>query len=420
MNIKLIIALLITSSISFSQSLQDYYNKAREAYQQKDYLLFYENISKSAELHPYHQGILYQKAIAATLTQKPEEAVALLQKAILMNASFDLTVDDLKSLQERKDFQSVLELQQALKKPIATSDTAFVLPDRQLHAEGISVGLKPGTFFVTSIHKRKVIYIDETGQTSDFIVSKQDGLGATMSVKADAKTKTLWVASVNTPEMIDYDSTLTSSVYQYDLRTKKLLNRYATNDEIKDSFFGDLILTRNGRVLISDSKNNIIFTVNTSTQELEPFFSSETFWNIQGISFSDDERFLFIADYIKGIYRLNMETKELVAISSDAVIALKGIDGLLYHKNSLIVIQNGIAPMRVVQLRLNHEHDRIISAYTLDHAHPSFNEPTNGCVVNNELYYIANSQWNGYDDKKKIKPDDQLQDIIVLKTSLTR
>jgi len=234
MNMKLIIALLITSSISFSQSLQDYYNKSLEAYQQKDYALFYENISKSAELHPYHQGILYQKAIAATLTQKPEEAVALLQKAILMNAYFDLTMDDLKSLQERKDFRSVLELQQTLKKPIATSRTAFVIPDRQLHAEGISVGLKPGTFFVTSIHKRKVIYIDETGKTSDFIVSKQDGLGATMSVKADAETKTLWIASVNTPEMIDYDSTLTSSVYQYDFRTKKLLNRYATNSESID------------------------------------------------------------------------------------------------------------------------------------------------------------------------------------------
>ncbi|HEU5290038.1 MAG TPA: hypothetical protein VFU05_05290, partial [Cyclobacteriaceae bacterium] len=64
--------------------------------------------------------------------------------------------------------------------------------------------------------------------------------------------------------------------------------------------------------------------------------------------------------------------------------------------------------------------DKITRFEIIDRAHPSFNEPTNGCVSNNTLYYVANSQWGGYDNKHQLKPVDQLQDIVVLKTDLNK
>jgi hypothetical protein len=41
-------------------------------------------------------------------------------------------------------------------------------------------------------------------------------------------------------------------------------------------------------------------------------------------------------------------------------------------------------------------------------------------TVDNSFYYIANSQWGGYDENHHIKPDNQLQDIVVLKSVLSR
>ena len=51
----------------------------------------------------------------------------------------------------------------------------------------------------------------------------------------------------------------------------------------------------------------------------------------------------------------------------------------------------------------------------IDRNHPNFNEPTLGVIDGKTFYYIANSQWGGYDDKHQIKPNDQLQDIVVLR-----
>src|SRR5690606_30843064 len=252
-----------------------------------------------------------------------------------------LTVDDFKPLQDREDFKAVIALKEQLKQQQVNSTKAFTIPDPQLHAENIAAGFKPGTFFVSSIHKRKVIYIDENGNPTNFIPSKQDGLGAVMCVKADAKTNSLWVASTITPEMMEYDSSLTSAIYQYDARTKKLIARYEADTKAKGFFFGDIVLNKAGEVFISDSQNNTIFKVNTQTRKLESWFTSEGFWNIQGISFSIDEKYLYIADYIKGIFRLTLSTKELIQLPVDAVASVKGVDGLIVYKNTLIAIQNG-------------------------------------------------------------------------------
>lgn len=410
---------IICSQIFAQQlTLQEHYTNAKEAYQQKNYSAFYDHISKALELHPYHQGIMYQKALAAAHNQKPDEAVALLQAALLISTTFDLTVDDFKSLENREDFKSVIVLKEQLMQPITNSVGAFVIPDPQLHAENITPGFKPGTFFVSSIHKRKVVYIDEDGNSTDFIPSKQNGLSAVMCVKADAKTNSLWVASTVTPEMMEYDSALTSAIYQFDARTKKLIARYEAGMKAKGSFFGDIVLNTAGEVFISDSQNNVIFKINTQTKKLESYFTSDEFWNIQGISFSVDEKYLYIADYIKGIFRLTLSTKELIQLKVDAVASVKGVDGLIVYQHTLIAIQNGVQPMRVMQLRLNESGDRIISARTIDHNHPDFNEPTNGCLVNHTLYYVANSQWSGYDAQKKIKPASELKPIIILKSPL--
>jgi len=52
-------------------------------------------ISKANELHPYHQGALYYRGVAAALTNRPAEAVKFLREAILINAQFDLGIEDL-------------------------------------------------------------------------------------------------------------------------------------------------------------------------------------------------------------------------------------------------------------------------------------------------------------------------------------
>ncbi|MBT1688679.1 hypothetical protein [Dawidia soli] len=413
----LALLLLVVTSLPATAQKKDfayYYAQAREAKKTGNYPLFYDMIVQAGTLHPNHQGIQYERGLACALTTKPEEAVTFLKRAILTNAAFDLQVDALKGLHDREDFKKLLILQTALATTTIRSDTAFVLPDRRLHLESVAVG--NGGLYGAAVHQRKIVQFRD-GALTDFTSEAQDGLTAVLGIKVDDPRNILWACSSPLPEMKDFDSTETSALFKYDLATGKLLGKYpmATKNH---AVFGDLLLSDKGAVFISDSWNNTILTLDPNTQKLTPWFTSSELWSLQGITFSDDERYLFIADYVKGIFRLEMKTKKLILLTNTQDVSLKGIDGLLWYKNSLIAIQNGTNPMRTTVYRLNKEKTALANFTIIDQGHPAFNEPTNGCIANNTFYYIANSQWSAYDEQRNLKDESQLQQPMILKTVL--
>src|SRR5687767_7364657 len=106
---------LICSTVAGQQNFQTYYAQAREAYKAGDFVKFYDMTVKANEVHPYHQGALYYRGVAAALSNKPDEAIKFLRDAILVNAQFDLSINDLKSLSGQKDFEALKSLQQDLR-----------------------------------------------------------------------------------------------------------------------------------------------------------------------------------------------------------------------------------------------------------------------------------------------------------------
>jgi sugar lactone lactonase YvrE len=402
-----------------AQELQRSYAEAMAAYKVRDYPLFYERIKAASKLHPYHQGILYQLGTAAALTGKKAEAIHNLKQAVLINADFRLAgIADFNSIKDSPEFKKLLNLQKEWQSSVIHSDTAFIIKDRNLHTEGIEYDPIHKTFYLGGIHKRKVVTVTSDGKVSNFCPSAFEGMTSIFGIKADLKTNILWVCSSPMQEMENYDSTTRSAVFQFELSSGKLLHKYRPALNSKSGVYGDLIISKNGNVFVSDSENNNIITINQKTNKIEPYYSSPEFWNIQGMALSADEKFLFIADYVKGIYRLNTKTKELIEVKTVAEVSLKGVDGIYFYNNSLIAIQNGVNPTRSTQYFLNKDLNEIISFEIIDRKHPAFGEPTLGVIDGKTFYYIANSQWSGYDDQHHIRPDDQLRDIVILKSRL--
>jgi sugar lactone lactonase YvrE len=294
------------------------------------------------------------------------------------------------------------------------SDTAFLLPDRRLHLESIAVG--KGSLYGTAVHQRKIVRFHD-GTLTDFTTEAQDGLTAVMGIKLDEKRNILWACSSPLPEIKNYDSTESSALFKYDLTTGKLLGKYQTAANV-NSVFGDLVVSSKGAVFVSDSRQNTIYKLDEKKRTLVPWFTSPEFRSLQGITFSEDDRYLFIADYSKGIYRLEGGSKKLKLLANTQDVSLKGIDGLLWYKNSLIAIQNGTRPMRTTLYHLNVTQDAIAHFTIIDSDHPAFNEPTNGCIVYDVFYYIANSQWSGYDEQRNLKDASQLHEPVILKVIL--
>jgi hypothetical protein len=414
--------LILLSGQVFCQDndYRSYYAKAVEAYKSKSYPKFYSLIKEANEMHPWHQGVLYQLGMAAALTGHAAEAIESLKKAVLIDNSFRIEgLADFNSIKNTPEFKQLLALQKEWAVPIIHSDTAFTLTDRSLHCEGLELDPETKTFYVGSIHERKIVKVNG-GVATNFCPPAFDGMTSVFGLKIDPKKKLLWACSSPLQEMENFDSTTRSAVFKFDQTTGKLIEKIERPSWARDGVFGDLILNKMGEVFISDGQTNTIFKVNEKTHQLEPWFTSQDFWNIQGMAFNENEKYLFISDYVKGLFRLEIKTKTLTMLACSIEVSLKGIDGLSYYDNSLIAVQNGVNPMRVTRYYLNSSQDQIPKFEILDRKHPAFNEPTLGTIQDDIFYYIANSQWGGYDQQHRIKPANQLQDIVILKVDLKK
>jgi hypothetical protein len=412
-----LVAVTLNFALAQNDSINYYFGKAKQAKELKNYPEFYTMISKAHKLHPYHPNILLQTAIASALIGKEEQAIKMLGRTLHVKANIDLDNPDLEALRSTTGFAALKSLQEDLMKTVVQSDTAFVIPDRTVHIECIATGERKNIFYAGSINKRKILRI-ENGKTSEFISEGQDGLASVFGIKVDAKQNVLWACASPMNETGRRDSTDVSAVYKFDLRSGKLLAKYLP-EGFNEYVFGDLVISPQGMVIVSDSKNNILFTVNEETKKLDKYFESKDFWNIQGISFNKSGSALYISDYIKGVFQLDTKTKTLRKLREAFDLSTKSIDGLTYYENSLIAIQNYIVPMRVTQYLMNENGD-LKSYRIIDKAHPAFNEPTIGCISGDTFYYVANSAWSGYEKDFTLKPPDQLHEPVVLMVNLKK
>ena len=223
---------------------------------------------------------------------------------------------------------------------------------------------------------------------------------APLGMRVDPERRVLWVASTAVPQMSGYApaDSFRSGLFRFDLATGALTGRFPTPDDGRAHALGDLILTRDGDVYATDSRAPTIYRVRAGADTLEPFADSPLLLSAQGLALDADERTLYVADYARGLLRIDLDTREVALMPSpDNVLAL-GIDGLYQVKGELVAIQNGVTPHRVARFALDSSGTRVVSVRVLERARPDYAEPTLGVVVDGALFYVANSQWEQFRD----------------------
>ena len=151
---------------------------------------------------------------------------------------------------------------------------------------------------------------------------------------------------------------------------------------------------------------------------MERFLTSPLLLSAQGMALTQDERTMYLADYSRGILRIDLTSRVVTLLpTSDSVLAL-GIDGLYLVAGRLIGIQNGVAPHRVVRLTLSPSGDSIRAGEVLERAHPRYAEPTLGVVVDHDLFYVANSQWERFGEDGHVADSSPLLPPTVLRLRL--
>jgi len=305
------------------------------------------------------------------------------------------------------------------------SQTAFRIEERELIPEGIAYDPRERIFYVGSTFKRKIVSVDEKGVARNFTGEAQDGLLGALGMKVDAKRRLLWVISSNAGgtmpgKGLGRDCLGCSSVFKYDLRTGRLIKKYALSNKPNVHFLNDLTINSRGDAFITDTVTGDLYLISRSKDELELFanLGAKAFPN--GIDLSRDERHLFVAAG-GGIRAVNLRDRTSRSLKMPDGVSPTVIDGLYFYQGSLVAIQPFADQRKVVRYYLDRGANAVTKVEVIEPEHPMFQQPTTGVLVGKDFYYIANSQLQYF--RSIYKPEGeydkgQLQDVVVLKVRL--
>jgi len=411
-------ALLLSSIAARAATAEDYYQAARKAHEDKDYSSYVENLRKVLDAGTRHPVIYLNLAGGHALLGNSQEAFAWLDRYAALGISAPIEEQpDLKSLRAEPQFQSILQRFKDNLRPTDHSKVAFRLTEARFIAEGVAYDAATGDFFVSSILQKKVVRVKRNGKIESFIAGRKE-LGPVLGMSVDARNHGLWVSTSSIREIKSDTTPVPSGIYQYDLRKGTLLAAYTFTDSAAHQL-GDVVPGPDGKAYTSDSSSGGSVYVTGSNGRLEEFAGSGLFRSPQGLCFSPDGRTLFVADYVRGLFGIDVRTRQSFRLEPPANTTLVGIDGLYMHEGALIATQNGVNPNRVLRIDLQSagagriEHT-VAAVTVLESNHALFDEITLGVVARDALYYVANGQFGNY----LANPDADPEPPVILELPL--
>jgi len=408
-----------------SDTIANAYREGFDAFRKRDFAAAATAFRKAYEVNPMDDITVYFVAGAYAYAGDETQAIEWLRKFAELKSCFAPSPTTFASLRNSEEFKRVLQKVESTRATVHKSTVAFTIPEKDLVPEGIGYDPVGKAFYIGSLHKRKIVKItpDPLGgnpKFEDFTAEGQDGLYCVLGIKIDPKRRILWAISSAEPFMKGYTKVDDgkSGLFAYDLKTGKLIKKVIPQTS-GPHLLNDLILDPKGNVFLTDTRSNEIFTLRADKNEMEVLLPPRTLETPNGITISDDGRVLFIASIPMGVYRLDLETKQLARLGYVQGISLAGIDGLYFYKNSLVGVLNMINGGRVARYYLNSGLDFVTGTELIECNNPLFDDPTTGALSGNWLYYIANSQYeSAFDDKGAILPIDKLHDVVILKAKL--
>jgi hypothetical protein len=311
------------------------------------------------------------------------------------------------SLRKAGKLEKILRQADQNHSQVTHSQSLFRIEPPDLIIEDIAYDKEARRFLLSSVHQRKIISCAQDGQCADFITSADSAfqpLWGVLALRVDPSGKYLWATTESLPFEISHNKADEGhcALLKIDLKTRALLHRYDCDPGAQHEM-GDMTISSNGDVYVSDGSSGDMFVVHHDQDKLEKLLPSGTFVSPQTPALSSDEKLLYVPDYVAGIAAVSLADHGVRWLSSNSPAALDGIDGLYTTPNGLIGIQNGTAPERVVDFRL--ETPVKVGSWTVLEANwIGLGDPTHGVIVGDDFYFIANSGWDRVDQSGTIAP----------------
>lgn len=346
---------------------------------------------------PDQGAVLYFLAASHALLGETLPAVAQLKKCLALKEGFDPSGENaFAALKTSPDFQKLIDDVHKDFPVVNLSKTAITSTEKDIFPEGLAYDPHDDSFYLSSIYHRKIIKIPREGKAADFVPSDRYNLLPVQGIRLDPIDGSVWSNSSN-------DAVGTSELLHFD-RFGTLLGRYPPAEKGKHDF-NDLVVLRSGEVYLTDTLANKIYRFDSKSQRFSSLSVSRALLAPNGIALTDDEQILYVADQL-GVLRIDLNSGAGAEVDPTAHNTLAGIDGLYWHKGSLIAVQNGIGTPRVAAFRLTADGLRVARTTVLQNF---LQTPTTGAIRGDDFYFIVNTQIDNLNgehilDNTKLQP----------------
>jgi sugar lactone lactonase YvrE len=324
----------------------------------------------------------------------PADAEKFLQMYAAMGATLSEASPIYKAFSDAGMLARVPELKRNTESK-TTGSLAFALDDANLVAEDIAYDPATKHFFVSSVHRKKILECDAAGKCQDAIVSTAEApLDAVQALRVDAAHGVLWAttAALNVEADFRPESKGRSAIMKFNLPSHRLIRRFDPEDK-RDHGIGDMTIARNGDIYASDGQSGDVYVIRHDGSKLETLVPAGEFISPQTPALNDDESILYVPDYLEGIAAVHLKDGTIEWVKAATPTALEGIDGLYWTKDGLIATQNGVSPERIVRFRLSASN--VVSGFEVLEANwAGLGEPTHGVIVGQDFYCLVNSGWD--------------------------
>lgn len=365
------------------------------AYGRGDFPAYERAFEALAKVAPEHPMVLARLASAYALNGRTTEAIGVLSHLADLGVWTDLApAGDFATLVTAPAAAGLrLRLQSLRSAKTSSSELAFRIPDSKLVPEGVAYDARTGGVLVSSQYERKIVRRSSNGAITDLVGPAQDGIWMVFGLAADAPRRLLWAASTaeETMQRAGASDTGRTGLFAFDLDSGKLRAKLLPPAG-SDATFDDVTVAPDGTAYVSDSANGTISAALPGAAALTMILPPGQLGSPQGMALSADGKLLYVSDYGRGIFALELKAGIVLRLRVPAAAVLLGFDGLQRSGNCLIAIQNGVEPHRVLSLRLASDGLGIERVQVLEANTPLLDEPTLGAVTPDGFLYVANSQ----------------------------
>jgi sugar lactone lactonase YvrE len=382
---------------------------------------------------PTPRYMLSVATIEARLGHK-DEALRWIEKYVATGLSFDSSKDeDLKALMAAGTGEKVAGLMHEHGLPVTNAEFVCELPQADTMPEDIaylksSSAKSGGSFYVSSIQHHTIYRVSLPKANGRQCTMEELPLRAeakrwpTLAVSADPKRNVLWVTASAMPGFsgISKEDEGKALLMEIDPVSGKVLHRFDPGTT-GPAVLGDMCVTDQGTVYVTDSIGGGVYRLQGDLQTAKLEKIADGFFSPQTPVLSRDGKRLFVADYTMGIAVIDLSASatpnpsaKLNYLPHPENVAVVGLDGLYRNGDSLIGIQNGTEPERILRFLMNPAQTEITRDEVIYQIRQL--DPTHAVQVDGWFYATSHVGWSKVDDNTgQLKPGEKFTQPVLLK-----